>query len=253
MIERATAIPLACFPYSSTSRVVHWLTRHHGKISTLLKGAMRPKSPFLGEYDLFSTSELLYFSRRTHTLHTAKECAMLQRRDAFRTDWRAMQTASYLSFLFDKTTPEEAPQPELFQLYEELLDLAEEYGHYAPFLVWAELRFCAHHGHAPNLDACVLCGAKNNLRFCASQGGVVCASCSKARQLPILESPADVLSILRAWQRAGHPYSAVKTRLSDNQLFAINSIMSTFITYQFNLPPEHRLASHSGTETSGTH
>lgn len=242
MIERATAIPLACFPYSSTSRVVHWLTRHHGKISTLLKGALRPKSPFLGEYDLFSTSELLYFVKSTHTLHTAKECAMLHRRDAFRTDWRAMQTASYLSTLFNKTTPGEAPQPELFELYEELLDFAEEFGRYSQFLVWAELRFCEHHGHAPNLDDCVLCAAKNDLKFCASQGGVVCASCSKARKLPTLDSPPDVLSMLRSWQRARHPSSAVKIKLSGNQLIMLNAMMGTFMMYQFNLPLEHRNA-----------
>jgi DNA repair protein RecO (recombination protein O) len=245
VIERATAIPLACFPYSSTSRVVHWLTRQHGKISTLLKGALRPKSPFLGEYDLFSTSELLYFSKRTHTLHTGKECAMLHRRDAFRTDWRAMQAASYLSALFDKTTPEEAPQPELFELYEQLLDLAEEYGRHAQFLVWAELRFCAHHGHSPNLDACVLCAAKTDLRFCASQGGVVCKTCSKARKLPVLESPPDVLSMLRAWKQANHPSSVIKTRLSGKQLTTLNTIMGTFMMYQFSLPPEHRNATQS--------
>ena len=242
MIERATAIPLACFPYSSTSRIVHWLTRHHGKISTLLKGALRPKSPFLGEYDLFSTSELLYFAKSNQTLHTGKECAMLHRRDAFRTDWRAMQTASYLSALFDKTTPEEAPQPELFELYEELLDLAEEYGRHPQFLIWAELRFCDHHGHAPQLNDCVLCAAKTDLSFCASQGGVVCASCSKARKLPILDCPPDALAILRAWKTADHPAPIVKTRFSENQVITLNRIMSTFMTYQFNLPPELRHA-----------
>jgi len=245
VIERATAIPLTCFPYSSTSRVVHWLTRHQGKISTLLKGAMRPKSPFLGEYDLFSTSELLYFARRTHTLHTGKECAMLHRRDTFRTDWRAMQTASYLAALVDKTTPEEAPQPDLFELYEELLDLAEIYGRHPQFLVWAELRFCNHQGHAPNLEDCVLCGATTNLRFCASQGGVVCSDCSRDRKLPILESPPDVLAMLRAWQQADHPASAIKTQLSGKQLTTLHTLMATFMMYQFNLPPDYRFSATS--------
>ncbi len=242
MIVRSTAIPLAIFPYSSTSRIVHWFTRHQGKISTLLKGAMRPKSPFLGEYDLFSTSELLYFEKRVYTLHTGKECAMLHRRDAFRTDWRAMQAASYISGLIERTTPEEAPHPELFELYEELLDLAEEYGRHAPFLIWSELRFCDHHGHAPSLGNCVLCGSSRELRFCASQGGVVCSSCSRQKKLPILDCPPDVLAMLQAWQRANHPSGIVKTQLSGTQTTALNAIMTTFMMYQFNLPPEHRLA-----------
>jgi DNA repair protein RecO (recombination protein O) len=242
MIARTAAIPLACYPYSSTSRVVHWLTRRHGKVSTLLKGALRPKSPFLGEYDLFSTSELLYFEKRTHTLHTAKECAMLHRRDAFRTDWRAMQAASYLTALIHRTTPDESPQPGLYTLYEELLDLAERHGRHPEFLVWAELRFCMHHGHAPALDSCVQCGSCGGLRFCASQGGVVCGDCARARKLPVLDCPADLLADMQTWQKADHPEAAMKNRLKQSHSAPLNSIMSTFMMYQFNLPLELRSA-----------
>ena len=63
MIERTTAIPLAIYPYSNRSHIVHWLTRHHGLISTLLKAAQHPRSPFIGEYQLFGTTELLYYNR----------------------------------------------------------------------------------------------------------------------------------------------------------------------------------------------
>lgn len=243
MIVRATAIPLAIYPYSSTSRVVHWLTRHHGKISTLLKGALRPKSPFLGEYELFSTSELLYFAKPGGTLYAGRECALLHRRDAFRTDWRAMQTASYLSVLFDRTTPENAPHPELFELFEELLDFAQDYGRYPQFLFWAELHFCKLHGHTPHFENCVLCAADSNLRFCASHGGVVCASCAKKRKLPTLECPPDILAIMHSWKMSSaHPGAAVNTQLNRRQLNAINAIAGTFIMYQFNLQPEYRIA-----------
>ena len=240
MIVRAHAIPLAIYPYSSTSRIVHWLTRYHGKISTLLRGAMRLKSPFLGEHDLFCTSELLYFEKRSHTLYAAKECAMLHRRDTFRTNWRAMQTASYLAALVNKTTPDEAPHPELFELFEALLDLAEDYGERPQFLIWAELNFCAHHGHSPHLDRCVLCGAHQELRFCASHGGLVCARCSQREKLPILKCPPDVLAILRAWSKAEHPSAVCKTHLNEKQLAALNAILSTFMLYHFGLPQEHR-------------
>ncbi|MEN7973120.1 MAG: DNA repair protein RecO [Verrucomicrobiota bacterium] len=242
MIVRDTAIPLAVYPYSSTSRIVHWLTRHHGKISTLLKSALRPKSPFLGEYELFGTSELLYFPKRVGTLHTAKECALLHPRTIFRTDWRAMQTASCLCALFNKTTPEEAPLPGLFDLYEELLDLTEEYGRSPQFLPWAELRFCNQQGHAPNLENCILCSSGKNLRFCSSQGGVVCADCATTQELPTHESPPDVLAILRNWQQADHPRAVVKTRLSAKQERRLNAILGTFMHHHFNLPLESRNA-----------
>lgn len=242
MIERATAIPLAIYPYSSTSHIVHWLTRHHGKISTLLKGALRTKNRFLGEYELFSTTELLYFAKSRSTLFTAKECSLLQRRKGFRSDWRAMQSASYLAALFNKTTPEDAPHPELFALFEDLLDLAENFGSNHQFLPWAELRFSEALGHAPNLERCVLCSAHDDLKFCASQGGVICTPCSKARKLPTLGSPPDVLAILRAWQQAETPGSVVKTMLTGKQRTEINAILGTFMHYHFNLQPHHRNA-----------
>jgi len=242
MIIRATAIPLAIYPYSSTSHIVHWMTRYHGKISTILKGALRLNSRFLGEYELFSTSELLYFAKPNSTLFTAKECSLLEKRSGFRTDWRAMQSASYLSALFNKTTPEDAPHPEFFHLLEELLDLAQTFGAHPNFIPWAELRFCDAHGHAPHLGTCVLCSAKERLKFCASQGGVVCSNCSREHKLPTLEYSDDVRAILQTWQRTHHPAGITNTRLTEAQANNLNTIMNTLMAYQFSLPSELRVA-----------
>jgi DNA repair protein RecO (recombination protein O) len=242
MIIRTTAIPLVCRPYSSTSQVVHWLTRSQGMLTTLLKGALRPKSPFLGEYELFGTSELLYYRKRTGTLHVGKECALLLPRKAFRTDWRAMQAASYLSVLFSKTTPDEAPQPGHFERYEELLDFAVQYGSVPAFLLWAELKFCDHLGHRPNLSACTLCASDSAPRFSAASGGVVCRDCARKKELPTLECPPDVRAILRSWQRAERPGPVVKTRLTEKQNNLLDAILGAFIERQFGIPPMHRRA-----------
>jgi len=63
MILKSPAIVLRFNPFANTSRVVVWLTRDHGKLATLVKGAQRPKSPFLGQFDLFYTCELLFYAR----------------------------------------------------------------------------------------------------------------------------------------------------------------------------------------------
>ncbi|MDZ8119828.1 DNA repair protein RecO [Pontiella agarivorans] len=241
MIIRATAIPLAIYPYSSTSHIVHWMTRHHGKISTLLKGALRAQSRFIGEYELFSTSELLYFAKSSSTLYTAKECALLERRSSFRTNWRAMQAASYLAALFNRTSPENAPHPELFALFEELLDLAENFGDRPQFIPWTELQFCDAHGHAPNLGSCIFCSSTQSLNFCASQGGTVCSSCSKDRKLPTLESPPEILRTLRNLQRTDSPDVAEKP-IPPEQESGISIILNAFMQEQFNMNPQHRMA-----------
>lgn len=242
MIVRATAIPLTWQPWSGSSRIVCWLSRRHGRVTTLLKGALRPKSPFLGEYELFGTSELLFYRRRNGTLHVGKECALLRPRPAFRNDWRAMQSASYLSTLILKTTPEEAPQPGLFEFYEALLDQAAQHGAEPAFTLWAELRFCDLHGHRPNMKSCTQCATEAGDRFSAAAGGLICSACARERELPSMACPPDALAILRSLQRADTPEAAVKTRLSSAQRVVLNDLMTAFTAVQFNLPPEHRRA-----------
>lgn len=239
VIIKTTAIPFAYYPYSSTSRIVHWITRHHGKVSTLLKGALRPKSPFLGEYELFGTSELLYFEKQPHGLHAGKECALLHPRPIFRTDWRAMQSASLLMSLFNFTTPVETPLLELFGWVEELLDYAELYGASPQYLLWAELQFFQYHGHTPNLKNCPYCGTLQNLVFASKAGGVVCVSCAKNHLLPTLPCPPDILSILRAWQRSSHPQQAIKVKISAWQQQHLFSLFDAFIQDQFDLTIRH--------------
>jgi DNA repair protein RecO (recombination protein O) len=242
MIIRTPAIPLSCYPYSSTSRIVHWLTRGHGKISTLLKGALRPKSPFLGEYELFSTSELLYYPKRAGTLHIAKECALIHPRPSFRNNWRSTLAASYITSIFSRITPEETPQPGQFEFFEELIDHTEAYGNDCPSIAWLELKFCDHQGQRPNLGGCIFCSSERVNRFSTASGGVVCASCAQAHKLPTLDCPPDILAILRSWQRADHPRTVIKTRLTEKQKQMLNALLGSFMAYHFNLPPESRFA-----------
>ncbi len=242
MIERTTAIPLAVYSHSSTSCIIHWLTRHHGRISTLLKGALRFGNPFMGEYELFSTSELLFFSGRRGGLRIAKECALTERRSTFRKDWRAMKSASYITTLFHCTTPEETPVPDFFHELEALLDASAQFGFHPAFIIWSELFFCELHGNAPHLDDCLKCKASTPDRFCSVHGGVVCQPCAQAQRWATLPLPADCLAIARAWQASDNPAVAVNTWITPQQQRALNAIVGTFMACHFNLQPRKRLA-----------
>ena len=89
MIVKTQAIVLRMIPFSETSRVVLWLTRDHGKIATIIKGAHRRRSPFVGQVDLFYTCELLVYLRLFRGLHIVKECSPLKPRTPLRSRWRA--------------------------------------------------------------------------------------------------------------------------------------------------------------------
>ena len=91
-------------PWSRTSHVVSWLTPS-GRVATLVKGAVRPKSAFLGQYDLNYTCGIVYYARAHGEAHALRECFPLERRDDLRGDYAALAVASYFRALADELAP----------------------------------------------------------------------------------------------------------------------------------------------------
>ena len=104
---KTEAICLDVRPWSRTSHVVSWLTPN-GKVTTVVKGAVRPKSLFLGQYDLNYACEILYYARAKGELHALRECVPVERHDELRGDYRKLALAGY----FRRLVAELAPQGE---------------------------------------------------------------------------------------------------------------------------------------------
>ena len=101
---RTNAICLDIRPWSRTSHVVTWLTPN-GKVGTVVKGAVRPKSAFLGQYDLNYTCDIIYYARARGELHALRECVPLDMREALRGDYRSLALAGYFRHLVDELAP----------------------------------------------------------------------------------------------------------------------------------------------------
>ncbi len=120
---RSEAICLAIVPWSKTSHIVTWLTRE-GKVSTVAKGAERPKSFLLGQYDLNYTCDILYYARARGEIHALRECAPLRLREALRADYRALALAGYFRRLVYEFAPQGVECGDWYALLEEFLDKA---------------------------------------------------------------------------------------------------------------------------------
>ena len=70
-----------------------------------MKGAVRPKSFFLGQYDLNYTCEILYYARERQEAHALREAFPLSLRDALRSDYRSLALAGYCRRLMDELAP----------------------------------------------------------------------------------------------------------------------------------------------------
>jgi DNA repair protein RecO len=244
MIVKTTAIPLYWTEVSNTSRIVTWLTAHHGKLSTTIKGDQRKNSRFRGEYDFFSTSELLFYDRTEREVHIAKECSMLHPRNRFRTDWRACAAAGYISALFAKTTLRHGHEPGRFEFFEEMLGYAEEHGAQPAFLIWFDLKFAELQGQHILLEEEEQ-GAgprdqRTAKRFSADHGGIISAEYAKRFRIPSTPIAPESVELLKIWQRAETPEDALAAPVNPVYLTQIERVLEKFVSWQFDLPPHVR-------------
>ena len=124
-IIKTEGIVLAIRPWSRTSHIVTWLTPDHGCVTTLVKGAVRPKSAFLGQYDLFYTCDLLYYARATAELHALRETVPRVLRESLRGRWRETALAGYAAGLVKDLAPANGESSAWFSFFDSLLSRLE--------------------------------------------------------------------------------------------------------------------------------
>ncbi len=236
MILKDSAIVLRMTPFGNTSRVVVWLSSSFGKLATLVKGSQREKSPFLGQYDLFYTCELLFYAREHRNLHILKECTPLEMRSAFRTDWRACAAASYVAGVLDRVMPFGPASPQLYLLLEEMLDQLAGRTPGPAFLPRFELLLLQELGFAPGWDACSKC--RNDLRAAVparldlAQGVLLCESCAAGKGIPL---SARALQALR-WMRDGN----LPPSLPERVFHEVRGVTGGLLEYHAEFSPASR-------------
>lgn len=249
MICKTLAIPLRIFPFSNTSRIAVWLSPDFGRFATLAKGAMRPDSPHLGQFDLFATSEVLFYHKEGRLLHTLKECALLAPRAAFRTDFRACALASYAASLFDRLLPFGPADPALYDLYESALDGFADRSPGPAALPRFELDLLRLLGHAPAFSHCSLCASPVSAApgalpaaFDPRAARLLCPACLRALPPDAADPPLPLsppaLAILRAL-RAGRPPPPAIPLAAYRQ---IRDLLGTLLLRQLSLSPAPRNA-----------
>lgn len=239
MIEKTDAIVLRVSPFSKTSHVVLWLTPDHGKLSTVVKGACRPKSDFLGQYDLFYTCEVLFYAREHEGLHILKECSPFKMRRSLRVDWRGAACASYLSDLVSRISVSGGNHRTIYDFVDSTLDFLCSHNCREQVLFWAELKLSHILGLSPLLNRCAKCA--NDLseqlpsRFSPVHGGVLCTDCARATGQAVCPLSAPTLAILRQWQSSSSPRAAINTRYGSAQITEFDELLGMFLNYHLEL------------------
>lgn len=153
MEERTSGIILRTRPLTETSLVVHWLTPDLGRLSTVAKGARRPKSPFVGKLDLFYAADFSFARSRRSDLHNLREVIVRNPHAGLRQDLARLSQASYFVVLLEKSTESEAPIPELHELMQQSLAHLTTNPPLAETVFVFELKLLSALGYEPNFDS----------------------------------------------------------------------------------------------------
>jgi DNA repair protein RecO len=196
----AQAIVLRRRDFRETSRIVTFITREHGKITGLAKGAHRPDSPLLGRID-FLNEVTASFSADRGGLRILASAKLTRERRALRTPKRFL-AAGHIAWLVDVASMEGTPAPELFDLLFGGLNLLERcpLATIPQVVLGLELRHLEAVGGLPDFESCAECSvALTDQAFRQEDTmGLACRQHAGLPRHPVLGSALQLLRTLRA-------------------------------------------------------
>jgi DNA repair protein RecO (recombination protein O) len=207
-LYRAEAIVLRRHDFGEADRLLTLLTRDHGKIRAIAKGARKPGSRKTGHVELFMRTQMLFARGRDLDIITQAELVEAYR--PLREDLVRVTYASHMVEMLDRFTVENDAQPELYYLLADALGWLAETPDLLLTARFVELRLLGLVGFQPRLFQCARCGEVIEARdqfFSAELGGVLCPDCRRA------DPQADAISlaalkVLRYLQT--RPYNTVQ-------------------------------------------
>jgi DNA repair protein RecO (recombination protein O) len=177
------AVLLRSFPYSETSRVLHFYTDSHGGVGVMGKGVRSGGARSGTALESFAEGTLTMYVKPTRDLQTLREFAATRPRRPLAADVRRFGGAAVLAELVLKHAGEEANLP-LFEALSGALDrLADAPTEgIVPTLLREGWQLVSTLGYRPVIDACVECGGSlgdEMAFFDFAGGGIRCARCSR--------------------------------------------------------------------------
>ena len=224
--------------YSETSQILMLLSREHGIIRVMAKGAHRRTKAGASRFD--GGIDLLDVGQGVFSADTSRELALL-------TDWkleeghlnlrqslRALYLGLYAAELVSLLFQEHDSHPEVFDQLQNVLDELSTRRLEQSFLAF-ELDLLREAGFMPELANCVNCGApvgnQSGIYFAPSRGGVVCRNCH-AGFPERLSLDIRLLRLLQMIQTPAHEGLARRLpQLSRHQTDPLNLLLAEHVQH----------------------
>ena len=170
---------------SDNAKYIHVLTAERGKLSALVRGAVRLRGRFTSSTQVFCYSEFVLYERNGK--YTLDDASLIENYFSICRDYDTLTLASYIISAADYLSVDEQPDAELLRLtlntlwalsHREKLDRRLVKGAF-------EMRAAGLSGLAPDLTACRGCGKRELERAYLSvmDGCIYCPDCMAEREL----------------------------------------------------------------------
>ena len=153
MIVRTDAVVLHAFDYGETSRIVRLLTRQHGVIGVLARGARRTKSQFGSTLQPLSYVQAVYYHRPQRGLQTLKETAHVVRWRRLTAEIDRLTSGLRIAEVARALVEEGEAHPLALDLVVRALNAVDETDGFAANAVpWFQLHLAALLGFSPDVQ-----------------------------------------------------------------------------------------------------
>ena len=175
MIETIEGIIIKETSYSETSKLITLITKEHGVINLLAKGAKTIKSPLRSGTTILTHA---YFNivYKESKLSTLKEVNIINYYKNIKKDINKISYATYILELVEQVI-KQTNNEEAFEILKSSLKKIEQ--NLNPLVITniLELKCLNYLGVMPILDKCAVCGNENIITISADQGGYLCKNC----------------------------------------------------------------------------
>jgi DNA repair protein RecO (recombination protein O) len=199
-ILKDRALILRTYVYGESSLIVVALTREHGKMRFLAKGARRNRSPFSGRLGTGSVGNAVFYYREPRGLQLLKECETVSYFRTVREDLERICVLQAGLEIADRSIIEREGDEHSFDLVELFTrELPAAVDPWTVFFTF-EARLLFLLGFFPALRGCGSCGGEpgaGGLWIDPRSGEVSCQKCSRDEMLRLSPSACAALDRMR--------------------------------------------------------
>ena len=217
--------------HGESNRILTLFTLEKGKLSGMARAARKSRRRFGGTLEPFALIEISIKRGNTNLYHIEKATLV----DAYlnlATDLGKINAAAFILEIVREVTPEQQPDPKIFNLIKTVMSLLSTAPKSATnsVLTAAILQLLSLAGLSVTVDRCNGCGQPvpegRKVQFNPARGGIICTPCGGGPQI-LSEQAAHTLRVLHAAPLESSP----QVTLSSDVALELQAVLKDHIEY----------------------